>query len=256
MHYQNREMKRNREGAVSPVVGVMLMLVVTIIIAAVVSGFSGGLIGTNAEKSPTLAMDVKVANSGSWIGSGFSTVVTGVSAPIPTRDLKLITSWKTTNRSTQAAITGGAISKANTPNFDCWVGMKMSNRYQVPVPFGHGTGVAGSQDNTNMANKSSQWFGNYSLVVGTTMEAMPYGSASGAAIGGGVGTSDDGGYGVATPYAYTAGTNYQSDMTDATTAVLGKGWENLRIGDVVTVKMVYVPTGATIFSKDVPVTEG
>jgi hypothetical protein len=36
-------MKQHRENAVSPVVGVMLMLVVTIIIAAVVSGFAGGL---------------------------------------------------------------------------------------------------------------------------------------------------------------------------------------------------------------------
>ncbi|MFZ0004706.1 MAG: type IV pilin N-terminal domain-containing protein [Methanoregula sp.] len=36
-------MKHYKENAVSPVVGVMLMLVVTIIIAAVVSGFAGGL---------------------------------------------------------------------------------------------------------------------------------------------------------------------------------------------------------------------
>ena len=39
---------RNEE-AVSPVVGVMLMLVVTIIIAAIVAGFSGGVVGS--EKS-------------------------------------------------------------------------------------------------------------------------------------------------------------------------------------------------------------
>ena len=38
--------------AVSPVVGVMLMLVVTIIIAAVVSAFAGGVVGTN-NKLPT-----------------------------------------------------------------------------------------------------------------------------------------------------------------------------------------------------------
>jgi len=36
------------EDAVSPVIGVMLMLVVTIIIAAVVSGFAGGLTGSQA----------------------------------------------------------------------------------------------------------------------------------------------------------------------------------------------------------------
>lgn len=38
-------MIERKEDAVSPVVGVMLMLVVTIIIAAVVSGFAGGLAG-------------------------------------------------------------------------------------------------------------------------------------------------------------------------------------------------------------------
>ena len=45
-------MKRSNfmdEEAVSPVVGVMLMLVVTIIIAAIVAGFSGGVVGS--EKS-------------------------------------------------------------------------------------------------------------------------------------------------------------------------------------------------------------
>ncbi len=40
-----------RDDAVSPVVGVMLMLVVTIIIAAVVSGFAGGLVGST-QKAP------------------------------------------------------------------------------------------------------------------------------------------------------------------------------------------------------------
>ena len=40
-------MRTNSENAVSPVVGVMLMLVVVIIIAAVVSGFAGGLVQGN-----------------------------------------------------------------------------------------------------------------------------------------------------------------------------------------------------------------
>jgi archaeal type IV pilus assembly protein PilA len=256
MDYQKRLSKKHCEDAVSPVVGVMLMLVVTIIIAAVVSGFAGGLIGSNNQKSPTLAMDVKIANSGSWIGSGFSAFVTGVSEPIQTKDLKLVTSWKTTNRETGAAIMGGNISKANVANFDCYIGMKTSNRRQVPAPFGHGTGVAGIQDTTNMANYTQQHFGNYSLIVGTNMEAMPYGSTSGTAIGGAVGTSDSGGYGVTTPYTYTAGGSYTTDMIDATTAILGRGWENLRTGDIVTVRVVYVPTGSTIFNKDIPVTEG
>jgi len=50
-------MKQDRDSAVSPVVGVMLMLVVTIIIAAVVSGFAGGLVGEN-KKAPQASIKV------------------------------------------------------------------------------------------------------------------------------------------------------------------------------------------------------
>ena len=45
-------MKQYREHAVSPVVGVMLMLVVTVIIAAIVSGFAGGM-AKGQSKTPT-----------------------------------------------------------------------------------------------------------------------------------------------------------------------------------------------------------
>ena len=47
------EIMRKFEEAVSPVVGVMLMLVITIIIAAVVSGFAGQFTG-NAQSAPVL----------------------------------------------------------------------------------------------------------------------------------------------------------------------------------------------------------
>ena len=53
-------MKRTeKDDAVSPVVGVMLMLVVTIIIAAVVAAFSTGMVST-VEKAPFAALDVKM----------------------------------------------------------------------------------------------------------------------------------------------------------------------------------------------------
>lgn len=48
-------MNLKNEQAVSPVVGVMLMLVVTIIIAAVVSGFAGGLAG-DQQKTPQVSL--------------------------------------------------------------------------------------------------------------------------------------------------------------------------------------------------------
>ena len=43
--------RSDRDSAVSPVVGVMLMLVVTIIVAALVAAFAGG-IGTTTEAAP------------------------------------------------------------------------------------------------------------------------------------------------------------------------------------------------------------
>lgn len=53
-------MKHDRESAVSPVVGVMLMLVVTIIIAAVVSAFAGGM-SSGQSKTPQTSITASAA---------------------------------------------------------------------------------------------------------------------------------------------------------------------------------------------------
>jgi len=50
---------KKKEDAVSPVIGVMLMLVVTIVIAAVVAAFAGGL-GGDVEMAPTAALNIDV----------------------------------------------------------------------------------------------------------------------------------------------------------------------------------------------------
>ncbi len=65
-------MIRQNDEAVSPVIGVMLMLVVTIIIAAVVSAFAGGLTG-DQQKTPQVSLAAKGVvqgiediNPGNW----------------------------------------------------------------------------------------------------------------------------------------------------------------------------------------------
>jgi len=50
---------KKKEDAVSPVIGVMLMLVVTIVIAAVVAAFAGGL-ATETEATPVTVLDADV----------------------------------------------------------------------------------------------------------------------------------------------------------------------------------------------------
>ncbi len=88
MNFQKSFRLKRGEEAVSPVVGVMLMLVVTIIIAAMVSAFAGGLAKTS-DKGPTANLQVSIVNDGTWGGSTFDVVVLGVSDPIPSSDLKL-----------------------------------------------------------------------------------------------------------------------------------------------------------------------
>ena len=64
-------MKKNNENAVSPVVGVMLMLIVTIIIAAIVSAFAGGSVsGVNKVPQATITGKFSISNGLEIIHSG------------------------------------------------------------------------------------------------------------------------------------------------------------------------------------------
>ena len=84
--------ERHRPGnqdAVSPVVGVMLMLVVTIIIAAVVSSFASGL-GTTSEAAPTVSLAVNI--QGSTLSQKATIENLGGEA-LPTKDLQIIVEY-------------------------------------------------------------------------------------------------------------------------------------------------------------------
>ena len=52
--------KSNKDDAVSPVIGIMLMLVVTIIVAALVSSFASGVTASQ-ERAPVATLDVVVS---------------------------------------------------------------------------------------------------------------------------------------------------------------------------------------------------
>jgi Uncharacterized protein conserved in archaea len=274
-----------KETAISPVVGVMLMLVVTIIIAAVVSGFAGGLIGGTSQKVPTLTMDISIANNGVWSGSHFSAKVTGVDQGLSTRDLKIVTNWNKIVGDTNVGNLTTILGSGTNTNLNYKPCTFMTNaNWEYNSPLGYGTGVNGTvwpwqpfdppenpgnlgpsyalaPDDARSPNGDRQWFGNYNLVTGTTMYAEPFGHSDGP-TGGQTGTGFTVGYGVGdsgTPYEYTYGTDssgnadFESTDTDQMMAVLGKNWNALRAGDTVNVRVIYVPTGKTILNKDVTV---
>jgi FlaG/FlaF family flagellin (archaellin) len=250
-------MKRLTDDAVSPVVGVILMLVVTIIIAAVVSGFAGGLMSSQ-EKAPQLTMQVSIKNTGTWVGSHFEAQVLGVDEPVPTKDLKLVTSYKATYangtefRKTTECIPG--TENTYYPYSPDWGVLYLEN---AVAPMGYGLGEGNV--NAFVPNEFAQQFGNYSLKAGVSMCAYPCGGKPLIAAGkDGIAPENDWGYGVAGnpyKYAYTAEFDAETNEEDCDEiqAVLGKEWFYLKGGDTVNVKFIHTPSGKVLWEKDVAV---
>ncbi len=103
-------MKQNIEIAVSPVVGVMLMLVVTIIIAAVVSAYAGGMSPAQA-KTPqvTLTADYSVTDGMTISHNGGDTLTVGDFRILltPSRNFASIESDAYVNEIDQSLISSG-----------------------------------------------------------------------------------------------------------------------------------------------------
>ena len=204
------------EDAVSPVVGVMLLLVVTVIIAAVVATFASGLVSTQ-QAAPTVAADVEILSLDSYATYGaagkFEMKIVAVSDDVPTKDLKLVTKYVVNNRTnSNEKVSGGATvyGKVNNTNY---------NGYEYVSPLGFGPGVQGSAV-TSGTYGTNQQFGYYSLTEGTYMQ--------------------------------NTGSSY-STGTDALDAILGEEWTHLKPGDTVDVTLIHVPTNGVLFSKTVTV---
>lgn len=207
----------------------MLMLVVTIIIAAVVSAFAGGSM-TGSQKAPTANVEFHIKNGGTNATSYFTMKVLGVSEPIPTKNLQMITSWTTTNKTDQTTFSRGATSyvgKGGVTVTGELTGVSGTSG-AITVPTGYGTGVTAWANDT--VHPPGAMWGNFSLSSGTSTYDRPVA----------YGTGSDG------SYSYSGSTT-----TDPMRAILGTEWNNLRTGDTVTVRLVDVKSGKTIVDQNV-----
>lgn len=234
--------KNTGEDAVSPVVGVMLLLVVTVIIAAVVATFASGLV-TTQQTVPTLAADVKIVSVDSFVASGaagkFEMNVVAVSDDIPTKDLKLVTKYSVNNRTT-----GNPVTEGNGATVYGKVNNTKYSTYEYVAPLGFGPGVQGIAVTYGTFGEN-QWFGNYALTEGTYMQntgAYQY-------------TGDD-----YTPISNVGATftdkvinSMYTSGTDALDAILGEEWINLKPGDTVDVTIIHVPTNGVLYTNTVTV---
>ena len=153
-----RRTKNYKESAVSPVIGVMLMLVVTIIIAAVVSGFAGGLAGKE-KAAPSLSMDVQADSS-----TGKITFSHLGGDTVNTKDLEISAYY--TNAAGKEYHNSTTKSSALTEVYPAgsWNGTSWDAGI-TRVPF-----LNNMQRTTGCTNESA-WFGNYTFGMGDVMSS-------------------------------------------------------------------------------------
>ncbi len=146
--------------AVSPVIGVMLMLVVTVILAAAVSSTSTGMM-KSTDAAPTAVFDVECvkdvdASFGMGVTASYLQIKEITGDSIPTDDLKIVI---TANGTITETLPGSG-------NID------ISDN-------GHGTAVNGSAPYWNnpavgFAGDAAVDFGNYTVKPGVSMTADDY----------------------------------------------------------------------------------
>ncbi len=254
-----KEKQINRDSAVSPVVGVMLMLVVTIIIAAVVSGFAGGLF-TSQSPAPTVSAATEYS-----LSNGFSMEVLSVSKPIDTADLELQLDALANGTRLSATIKGSAPMDITGSG----AGITYVNR--TPPEFGNFTLTSGIKMSSPDVSFFRSSVGD-ATVIGDTTDPFPSGSVAdeiapdqtppAVTTWSGKTSSELSDYWKMNSlnaehprYYYMMKFNDGWVWTKSTRTItyypLSDG--ELTGGDKISVKLIYIPNGQTIYSSDVVV---
>ena len=143
-----------KDDAVSPVVGVMLMLVVTIIIAAVVAAFASG-VTADVEKAPNTVLDVKIYEN--YMNSYPSIQVKSIGGePISTEDMVIKFSWTGNDgKDYSASYSGGKTftltSSGDTHTIPAMAVMPLEGKLQTTY---------------------SAWYGNVTISNGEVLQTM------------------------------------------------------------------------------------
>jgi len=235
----SRGVKKSRR-AVSPVVGVMLMLIVTVIIAAAVHSYASSL-ATTTSKAPSGTWDVKIKNSGYWKDSGiWLTYLSG--DPVPSKDIKIVMIHK--NNITEAIPNTVNVHYNFTKEDNTTTGW---TNYSGPIAYVNDTWKGSGTPPYDVQ------FGNYTIETGVMLKASPVGWDK---VPGENDTYNEYGYGVLELYKYS-GYNETLGLTPETVIdpvrALLKDWEYVRPGDTVTVEIVHIPSGKTIYKADIVV---
>lgn len=142
-------MQKKSEDAVSPVIGVMLMVVITVVIAGVIAAFGTSMVG-NTEPAPSAVLDVEIINFDNQMDGGdYPNLmapdfrITHLSGdPIDTGDIEIRFSWtdsdKVKHSSTYSAtsVEGVDVMYLEVPNAGIDVNPGSGSSKLKGIPFG------------------------------------------------------------------------------------------------------------------------
>jgi flagellin-like protein len=146
---------RITEEAISPIIGVMLMLVVTIIIAAVVSGFASNAAG-NAEKPPHATIKIGITSNGGLNHDQYIVTFRHMGGDsIPSKDLRIISTYTSPN--------GKPYSKTLTAAQQDHGGCDAGSGERVRIPYLSDVAIGGNPSDPTAG------FGNFTFMSGNIL---------------------------------------------------------------------------------------
>ncbi|NPE28720.1 type IV pilin N-terminal domain-containing protein [Methanococcoides sp. SA1] len=228
----------NNSRAVSPVIGVMLMVVVTVVLAAAVSSSSQGILD-GTEQTPSAAFSVEIvkdiedSTAKNSLTKSYINIRHISGDSIPTKDISIITE--------NPKARGDSDFREIHPNqINAKIHCETGGDYNASVPFWN--------IGTTVRDRPELYFGNYTLEPGRGMLAddwSNYNVNNGAEWG-----EDSHG-----DWCYV---NNGEEVNPETGLITGmqamfSDWDSVEKGDYLNVKIRHNPTQKVIFDSDVRV---
>lgn len=231
MHKLTHTMSKNRdkENAVSPVIGVMLMLVVTIVIAAFVAAFAGGMFSTT-QAPPSASIGVNIIYNGGFNGDECVMLIENKGGDtIPTSDLRIMTYYTSLTGSKKGSFKN-EVSASSSKSLKVRNATGATNQMCiVPVLSDaskgdvYGSSIADSNKEIN--------FGYYNFAPGNIMSS--YNSfGTGSMI-----------------FGQTSEANAKKYLNKDPS--VSEKYTDFGVGSKVSVEIIHTPTSTVLYSKDV-----
>lgn len=216
MTFIRKTNNKKTNDAVSPVIGVMLMLVVTIVIAAFVSMFAGTTFA-DAQAAPSTVLNVKIVSNGGTDGAQDVLLLEHIGgSSIPSSDLKITTYYTSTG--TERTVIRGEVIAQSMPSITVKDAAGANKKIVVPVLSDVTAGTVGDTKIN---------FGKYEFASGSV--ASTYNS-------------------VGTWLALGFGTESQLKTKSKEDIIATYGFTK---GSKVTVNIIHTPSQAVLYNKEV-----